>query len=376
MTLEWLELEDMAPGLPLRLPIYRFGDPTATPHAYLQAALHADELPSLLVLRHLRRQLQQAEARGEIRGRVTVVPVANPLGLNQLFAGHLIGRFDFHSGRNFNRQFPDAAAALGDVLLPHFTADSAANAAFVEHQVHAWLAAMPVYRPVERLQRALFGLAFAADVVLDLHCDSEALLHLYAAADQADMARQLAEDLGATVVLLESHEPSMPFDAACGGLWRRLHQQCPAVPAKCFATTVELRGQQDVHVDQAAADAAGLWRFLQRQGVIRGESAPLPAPQVQLAPLSGVDLVTAPHPGIVMYRKGLGDWIEAGDAVAELIAPLDDLQRHPTLLVSATAGRLFARRLTRWAQAGDMVAKIAGQTPLAHRLRGPLLGDR
>ncbi len=92
-------------------------------------------------------------------------------------------------------------------------------------------------------------------------------------------------------------------------------------------------------------------------------------------PLSGVEVITAPQAGIVVYRKGLGDWIEVGEGVAELIVPLDDLQQHPTFLTSRTAGRFFARRRTRWVQAGDAVAKIAGHQPLAHRISGQFFDD-
>jgi predicted deacylase len=64
----------------------------------------------MLVLHYLKRLLSQAERRGELRGEIILVPVANPPGLAQVLLSGGIGRFDLASGRNFNRDFPDLAA--------------------------------------------------------------------------------------------------------------------------------------------------------------------------------------------------------------------------------------------------------------------------
>lgn len=89
---------------------FHFGAPGAGEKVYLQAGLHADEIPGMLVLHYLKRLLSRAERRGELRGEIIMVPVANPPGLAQLLLNSGIGRFDLASGRNFNRDFPDLAA--------------------------------------------------------------------------------------------------------------------------------------------------------------------------------------------------------------------------------------------------------------------------
>src|SRR5260370_11883519 len=50
---------------------------------YIQSSLHADELPGMLVSWALRRKLAALEASGKMRGEAVLVPVANPIGLNQ-----------------------------------------------------------------------------------------------------------------------------------------------------------------------------------------------------------------------------------------------------------------------------------------------------
>jgi hypothetical protein len=59
---------------------HRYGKPGARPKAYLQASLHADEIPGMLAAHHLIGLLDDADKRGEIKGEIIVVPVANPVG--------------------------------------------------------------------------------------------------------------------------------------------------------------------------------------------------------------------------------------------------------------------------------------------------------
>ena len=84
---------------------FQYGDPQARPKVYIQASLHAEELPGMLVAHHLRSKLVAAEAAGQIQGEVVLVPVANPIGLAQDIQGSTFGRFDMSTGLNFNRQF-------------------------------------------------------------------------------------------------------------------------------------------------------------------------------------------------------------------------------------------------------------------------------
>ena len=74
------------------------------------AALHADEIPGLLVLNKLVKDLDELEAEGKICKKIVVLPYANPIGLQQDMLGSHIGRFNFATGVNFNR---DADSLIG-----------------------------------------------------------------------------------------------------------------------------------------------------------------------------------------------------------------------------------------------------------------------
>ncbi|HVL22202.1 MAG TPA: succinylglutamate desuccinylase/aspartoacylase family protein, partial [Amaricoccus sp.] len=116
-------------GTARHIDVLGFGTPGARPKAYLQAGLHADELPGMLVLRRLAGLLSDKAARDEIRGEVVVVPVANPIGLAQHVHGYLRGRVESGASANFNRGYADLAPAAGDAVEGHLGPDPAANVA-------------------------------------------------------------------------------------------------------------------------------------------------------------------------------------------------------------------------------------------------------
>ena len=179
---------------------------------------------------------------------------------------------------------------------------------------------------------------------------------------------------------LRTREPGgSPFDQACAGPWRRLREALTdegPIPLACFATTVELRGQTDVNDQDAAADAAALLRFLQRRGALAGDPGPLPQPCCEPTPLDGVDVLTAPAAGVLVYRKRLGERVQVGEVVAELVDPLSEpLGAARTPICAATNGLLLTRMSERLVRPGQKFCKIAGREPLSYRRAGQLLED-
>lgn len=358
-------------GTARQIDVLGFGTPGARPKAYLQAGLHADELPGMLVLRHLAGLLSLKAARGEIRGEVVVVPVANPIGLAQHMHGYLRGRVESGASANFNRGYADLAPAAGDAVEGHLGADPAANVAAIRAAMAAALATLAPKSELDALRDALLGLALDADLVLDLHADSEAVVHLYTGTPLWPDAADIAGELGAAAVLLAEVSGGNPFDEALSGPWWTLARRFPdaAIPPACLAATVELRSNNAVDAGLAEADAAALLRVLMRRGIVAGDPGPLPA-AVAATPLDAMLPVIAPAAGLVVYRAPLGATLAEGDVVAEIVDPLGD-----TLAVRArTAGVLFARHEQPVAWPGKVIGKIAGAVPLPERT-GPLLGD-
>ncbi len=165
-------------GSEKRLSVFRFG--CGARKVYIQSSLHADELPGMRTAWELKQRLRLLEAEGRLRGTVELVPVANPVGLGQMIQALHQGRFEMSSGRNFNRDFPDLLDAVIDSVGERLGSDPAANVALVRQTLRAALDALPpATSELEGMQRLLYRHACDADLVLDLHCDFEAAIHLY-----------------------------------------------------------------------------------------------------------------------------------------------------------------------------------------------------
>ncbi len=369
-----------APGTERSLLVHRFGRAGARPKVYIQAALHADEIPGLLVAQHLLLGLERALEEDRILGEVIVVPVANPIGLAQQMGGRLLGRHDFGNYVNFNREFPDLSGPAMDHLEGRLGADPQANVAAIRSALALALHDQPAVGETESLKRILLGMALDADLVFDLHCDSEALPHVYASTWQADDAAALGADLSARAVLLDLPEGTggLSFDEACHGPWWKLRERLPGVPVPlaCFAVTVEHRGQADVTDPLAASDAASLLRFLQRRGVVQGEPGPIPEPRCAPTALDAVDVLVAPVAGIVVYHREVGDTVAAGDLIAEIVSPLaEPWGAARTPVRCATSGLMFSHAIGRMLRPGQKFCKIAGEVALEYRRKGKLLSD-
>ena len=235
---------------------------------------------------------------------------------------------------------------------------------------------LPEATEVEALKKALLSQSIDADYVLDVHCDSEALLHLYGLVEHEDDLSALGAALGADVVLLEKDAGGDPFDTANSAPWVRLAGKLPnaAIAPACFAVTVELRGHADVDDDLGAKDAAGILAFLRQKGVVAGDDGTRETPRCQPTPLEGVDIVHAPGAGLLAYKVTLGDRVRKGDVIAELIDLMaDDPNAARTPITAGTDGLVFTRVEDRLVRPGQSVVKIAGAVALENRKQGQLL---
>lgn len=362
---------------------WHFGAPGAGPKVYLQASLHADELPGMLVIQHLRQHLQQAEAAGQLRGQVVLVPMANPIGLDQTWLQLQMGRFEMASGQNFNRHYPvwvDWLRESGHDVATQLGPDAQANVRTVRQAMHHALLRHPPTTELDSLRHTLVGLACDADVVLDLHCDFEAVVHLYMEPECEPGLRPLAQWLGAQAVLLARGTGAHCFDESLSGVWWQLRESLLAshgsdfvathpLPQACLSTTVELRGQTDVSDALASRDSQALLAFLTDLKVLEGpDHGPAPQPLCQPTPLSGSQYLHAPCAGVVSYQRQPGDWVKPGDVIARVVNPIT---AQSQLVCSDTDGLLYTRHHLRWATTGMELAKISGASP---RRTGALLG--
>jgi hypothetical protein len=352
-------------GTQRHLSSWHFGQPGQGPKVYVQASLHADELPGMLVAHHLRGLLEVAEQDGQLLGEVVLVPLANPIGLDQTTMHHQLGRFELASMENFNRNYPDFFTLVKDELADQLGADAGQNKRLVRAAMRRALDAQKPETELQSLRHTLMQLSHDADIVLDLHCDFEAVVHLYVERPMLDQIEPLARFLGARALLwAKGSGPSISFDEALSGPWWRLREHFTdrfPVPLACASTTVELRGQTDVSEPLARQDAQAIFHYLQHVGVLAGPAPELPSALCDATPLAGTEALHAPHPGVIVFAGEVGDVVQAGQTLAHVVDPLTP---RTTPIQSSIAGVVYARHNLRWATSGMEICRVAGATPI------------
>ena len=319
-------------------PVFRFsGSSDAAPSAYLQAALHGDELPGVVAIDALMPKLRKAESEGRIRGAITIVPWANPIGRAQYLFGDQQGRFHVGTRTNFNRDFPLLEKPDAGLLPPDEPGPADA-----------------------RLKRRLVALSMGHDIVLDLHCDDEGVPYLYLPAQLWPAMADCAAAMGVAAVVLWQGASGAAFEEAA------IHPylQMPPAEAKLerrVVTTVEYRGVADVERGYAEADAAGLYRLLAARGVVEDKAVAAPGNFAGVAaPLENIEMVMTPKAGAVLYDVKPGDRVSAGQRLATIVhAPGEEDGRLE--IFAPQAGFILTRRSKRVLPAGGDVLKLVGE---------------
>ena len=368
-----INLPSMTPGTRRTIVYHRFGKIGARPKAYLQAAIHANEFPGSMALHHLMPMLVEADRLGRIKGEIVVVPAVNPIGMSQVSFNNHLGRYDFFGRDNFNRNWHDLSDAVARRVGNKLGVNASDNIAAIRAAALAELRAMKPVNELQVLRTEIMKLSIDADIVLDLHCDMEAILHLFISRrDWPGAAEALAADLGAEATMYnEPYPTTLTFMGANGSLWARLAERFPQadILQACLSATVEYRSQHEVSHALGEPDARHLYRFLVRRGLISGRAGPLPRLKSPATPIGGMDVGYCPRPGILAYHLAKGARVRKGQAVCEVIDPTD--HRGPkarTQILARTDGILVSRRPAgTLAWPGKVAFRSAGAKLLAHR---------
>ncbi len=370
-----INLPRHAVGTQHSLKVWRFGVPGASPKVYIHASMHADELPASLAAAKLLPKLISADETGKISGEIILVPVANPVGLNNVSLRSHNGRYHLPTGENYNRSFHDVSEDVLGAIDGRMANGCEADTQLVKSEVAGALATATPQNEAQALRLELMRLACDADIVLDLHTDSDALMHLYLDEDHWPQAADLAGLLGARVVMFARASGGGPFEETIAWPYVRAREIYGADAVNLPLTVViELRGEHDASHELSDLDADALYRFLCGRNVIADDPGELPEFSGIAAPFSATDTLTAKAPGIVVYTADIGQMVKAGDVLAEIIDPLSEGNLVVDRITAAAEGLFFARSNQRLAWPGETIGKVQGTETLAHRT-GKLLYD-
>ena len=377
-----ITLPSMTPGTQRSIPVLRFGKAGARPKVYMQAAIHANEMPGTMAMHHLMPLLAEADKNGLIQGEIIMVPTVNPIGQAQLVGNSHAGRYNLLSYENFNRNWIDLSDAVAERVGKKLGADAEANVRTIRKAAQDSLKALKPLNELGTLRVEVQKLSCDADFVLDLHCDIYAALHLFGAKNDVATGTlsTLAADLGVEATMYNDPYPkALTFSGVNSVLWARLAEKFPQanIPQACMSVTVEMRSQHDVSDALGQSDAQNLFRWLVRQGVVGGQAAPLKKLKAAPAPMSGMDVGYSTCTGFLVFHVKPGAKVKKGQAICDVIDPANPHgAKGRTTFKSQTDGVLFSRRLDGYLSwPGQVMYRISGPKPLPHRIGATGLDD-
>ena len=344
------ELRGDTEGVSYQIPVFRFaGSSPDAPSAYIQAALHAGELPGVVAIHGLMPKLRKADTEGRILGNITVVPAANPVGRAQYHFGEVQGRFHLGTRTNFNRNFP---------LL-----DTPDTSALPSSDLSS--------RIDDRLKQKLIGLSMGHDIVLDLHCDFESVAYLYVPGALWPAMQDCAAAMGVQAVITWEGSSGASFDEASLHPWLKMPKSKARLDRR-VVTTVEYRGLGDVGYDYAGSDADGLYRLLVTRGVIEDSSLePAQGFMGLVKSIDHVEMISAPRAGAVLFDAKPGDRVAKGDRLATIVHSPGE-QDGAAEVFAPQNGYVLTRISGRSARDGDDLIKLVGDAPSSAARQGAL----
>jgi hypothetical protein len=314
-----LKVGELATGQDLELPIFKFEPDVITgPSVYIQANVHGAEVQGNAVIY----QLMQLLENSELLGSVCLVPLANPLGINQKSGEFTLGRFDPITGINWNREYLDHKIDVAAWYRLHADLDDQALIA----QFRALLVDLCHSRLINdwgvttghRQAVSLQLMGHKADIVLDLHTGPKSCKHLYCPEYDADAAKLFS--IPYTLLIPNDFGGAMDESIFCP--WWQLSEHIKAqgreftVPVSAF--TLELGSQEHIDLRDALVDAEGIMAYLSHSGVIADR-----VPAAKMARfgcyLKDYKKYHAPIGGMIEYLAKVGQPLEAGQPLANIL---------------------------------------------------------
>lgn len=344
------------------------------PKVHIQANVHGAEVQGNLVLVELLNFFQDYP----LKGQMTLIPMANPLSLNNHQGGHTQGRFDGQSGENWNRQYIDVIKTC-----PHEGPGSLVD--FVKNHRHLKSLALKeafkdwLLQALENYQHNLTSrhipllkimplflqqMASKADIVLDLHTGPVACDYLYACHSMKERALKMSFPH----TLLIPDEFAGAMDEACFMPWAHLERECQLqgllFKSDFDAFTVELGSEENIHQDLGKIQAARLLHYLAFKDCLDHEHAQKFMPLEKIKPtkqysttLSHYKRYFAPSGGLVQYLVKPGQAFEKGETLAQVL----NFRQYPDLftpLKAVTSGILINHHTSASVRQGQAIVQV------------------
>jgi uncharacterized protein len=322
---EIMHVGEMASGAALTVPVYRLKGQSEAPSVYIQANMHGAEVQGNAVIFQLLELLRHTK----IKGDITLVPYANPVGCNHKNGEYTLGRFDPITGVNWNRMYH-----FDESIIKPFVRESIGKD---DKTIEANFKALMIDSIEQKLDHNIFGLttgqriayqlqrlAHQADLVLDLHTGPISSKHLYCPEYAIESAKYF--DIPHTLLIPNDFDGALDEATFCP--WWKLEEAFAELGIKFSISsktlnkesfTVELGSQEQIDLDVALEDAKSILSYLQYKGVI-DTTIYQPQKMTRFACyLKDYKAFYSPMGGMVDYLAEFGKPLKAGEPLARIL---------------------------------------------------------
>jgi len=323
----------LASGDRLSLQVYQFQGAIPGKKAYLQSNLHGAEISGNAVIYQLIEFFRCLDST-ELIGEIWLVPVCNPVGVNQRSHHFSPGRYNLYDGVNWNRIFWDFEKQGEDILgfaqsQINLDADTvkvnyrkAIALSFAKELAKINAPSCRPYRELFRYQ--LQSLCLDADYVLDLHTSTnQSLDYLYCFSSREESAKAFLLD---RAILMNEYDGDA-FDEAFLKPWlaleRILAELGSPISFDIESWTLELGSGMEINPESVGKGLRGIKNYLASKGLLKIDGFPLPETanhQVIFTPKNLVKEYYAPAGGMIQNRVELGSFVKKGDRLYQILS--------------------------------------------------------
>jgi hypothetical protein len=359
----------LASGDLLKLQSYHFQGNNSQKKAYIQANLHGSEIVGNAVIYQLIEFLSQLNP-DQLKGEIILVPVCNPLGVNQRSHFFSSGRYNPYDGKDWNRIFWDYEKEQenlqefikSQINLPASEIQQNYLALILEafekkhHQKHKYKG-LP-FRELYRHQ--LQSLSLDANYVIDIHSSSnECIDYLYCFHYREKSAPYFGLDYG---ILMREYDGDA-FDEAFMKPWLALERQLGKM--KVFMQfdvegwTLELGSGMVMNPDSVNKGIWGIKNYLAYTGMLPTWKLISPTKDITFFRRNQMQPYYAPTGGMIQQRLPLHHPVAKGDRLYQLLC-FNKEEKHPILkdIYAEEDGFIFDRSTNHAVNQGEYVLTV------------------
>ena len=328
-----LPLFQLASGDFLSLQIYKFFGAKSGKKVYIQSNLHGAEIVGNAVISQLIDFLITLD-NTQLIGEIWLVPVCNPLAVNQRNHHFSTGRFNIYDSKNWNRIFWDyekqhdnieefACSQIDldiDTIKSNFFQKIKSSFDSLLEKINS----PSSVQLTDKYRYKLQSLYLDADYVIDLHSHTgEGIEYLYCFRNREDSANLFLLNYG---ILFDEYDGDA-FDESFIKPWLALEDALLKLTGEKIrfdieAWTLELGTGMQMNPDSVSKGVRGIKNYLTQKCILEIQDLTQPetrSHQISFRSLSQIKKYWSPGGGMILSKAKLGTLVNQGDLLYEVL---------------------------------------------------------